>query len=630
VTGGANLTAADGGTQPVSAFEAARAVERLRGRRFLALGLMAVATLWSGIVVGVMVATYLAERAVTPPDPTTGLRRSPETDTLRSLHERLRQASGEAADAIKETIREEDQRVRTRFHTYRRRLYWGAWLLLVGLAGLVASARWYASLDPTKPMPKPLAERPDADAWLAARRRKLVAVGVVAGLVVLGLVVMGLTGGRSVPSPGGPSEPSEPALPVVDRAGFQDDWPRFRGPTGMGVVKEGDWPAEWDAASGKNLLWKTPVPARGKGSPVVWGNRIFLTGGSREKLVVMGFERKTGKLLWETPIESPLLAKKPAGGEGGLKVPEDTGYAAATPATDGHRVYVVFATADMAALDFDGKLLWQRPLGKPDNMYGMATSLVVHKDTVILQHDQGGDAEDKLSALLAFDGTTGKERWRTPRPVPNSWATPIIANTGSRAELLTSASPWLIGYDPDTGKELWRAEGVKGDVAPSPVFAGGLIMATSQYSRLVAIRAGGSGDVTQTHTAWEAEEGLSDAPSPTSDGKLLLQVNSGGRVTCYDVAKTKPPAEGAKWPSPALLWDQELDTEVWSSPSLVGKLVYLVDKKGKTFLFPLAEKYELKGTNALGEEVFASPAFGDGQIYHRTDKHLVCIGKKQP
>jgi hypothetical protein len=463
--GGRKLTSPDDQAQPSSPLEAASRAERLRGRRFVALALLGVATLFSGVVIGVMVTSLLAERANTPRDPETGERRPPETPALRLLKEQIGRSQGQATEALRKAIREEDQRLRARFFTYRRRMYWGAWLLLVGLVGVVASARWYASLDPKMPMPKPLAERPDADVWLRARRRSLVAVAVVAGILGASLLVMGLMGlmGHSKLPPHDEPSVTQTTTPVaVDRAGFQDDWPRFRGPTGMGIVAEGDWPTDWDAKSGRNILWKSElatlkggedgkqVVPYGRGSPVVWGNRIFLTGGDERKLEVFCYERKSGKLLWRTPVESPLLlamkSKPKTDDEDEFKVFEDTGYAAATPATDGRHVYVVFATADVAALDFGGKIVWQRHLGTPDNMYGMASSLVVHKNLLLLQHDQGGEEEDKLSALIAMDTSTGKTVWRAPRPVPNSWTTPIVVGTGSRTEVVTSANSWVIAF----------------------------------------------------------------------------------------------------------------------------------------------------------------------------------------
>jgi hypothetical protein len=640
--GGETLATSDEQTEDRTAFEAARERERLRARRFLALALLIVSALFSGIVVGVLVVTHVAEQAATPADPTTGEARPPESETLGALREQLKEAQGPAAAAIKQAIREEDQRLRTVYQTRRRRYTWGAWLLLVGLVGVVLSARWYASLDPEGRMPSRPSERPDAEEWRRKRRRRLIAIGAVGGVVIASLAIMGLMGGSSMP-PTEKAAPPKEVLPERDRAGFEDDWPRFRGPTGMGIVKNGAYPLYWDGESGANIVWKTPIPVLeehaprspgdsgvvpyGKSSPIMWGNTIFLTGGGAEKLEVFAYERKTGTLLWRTPIESPLLEKKPTEDEEPFRVMEDTGYAAGTPATDGRRVFAVFATADVAALDFEGNVLWVHHLGKPDNMYGMATSLVVYEDTVILQHDQGGDAMAKKSALIAFDAATGDIRWSTPRPVPNSWTTPIIVNTGSRTILVTSSSGWVIAYDPETGKELWRAEGVTGDVAPSPIYAGGLVFVTTQYSRLLAIRTGGTGDVTKTHTAWVGEDGMSDAASPVSDGQLFFQAHSSGFLTCYDVRETKPPDEWSKYPRGVLHWEKELDGEFWSSPTLVGELVYLTGRKGKTFIFPLAKEFKLKASNELGEEVFASPAFGDGQIIVRTGKHLLCIAK---
>ena len=618
-----------------------------------------VAALFCGVVVGVFVASQQAAGSQTPP----------ESEALAALKKAY--DKDKANEELKAAVRNEDLRLREAHLTARRRLAVGAYLLFVAAVGVVLCAKWYVSLDPAKPAPIALADRPDVATWLGTRRGTVIAVGGTGVALGFALLVFVFAGGRPFPRsdeamgaeasaarPKGAATAQAPRraasrkAPAIPRPRPEDQWPAFRGPTGMGLVAEGDWPTTWDGKTGQNILWRTPVDASGKGSPVIWGDRIFVTGGDRTKLEVLCFDRKTGKPLWRTPIKSPLLepkktAPKPKDDDEDeeddkrFKVFESTGYAAATPATDGERVYAVFATADIAALDLDGKIAWHHHLGKPDNDYGMASSLILHKGLVILLHDQGGDEEKMLSALIAFDGKTGKEAWRTKRPVVNSWTTPIIADTGQRLELITSANEWVISYNPDTGAELWRAEGVTGDVAPSPVYAAGLVYATNQYSLLVAIRTGGSGDVTKTHTAWEAEEGMSDASSPICDGKLYLQATSGGLLTCYEATKG----------SPNPLWEAEMDlvlekyykevvgkplperelsAEFWASPALVGNLVYLTAKDGRTYIFPLAEKFKLLGIPNLGEEVFASPAFLDGRIYFRTTKHLVCIAKGTP
>jgi outer membrane protein assembly factor BamB len=318
-------------------------------------------------------------------------------------------------------------------------------------------------------------------------------------------------------------------------------------------------------------------------------------------------------LLWRTTVAAP---GSPPPGE--IEVMEDTGYAAPTPATDGERVHAFFATADLVTLDRDGTVLWARNLGTPDNLYGIATSLLFAGDRLIVQFDQGRDPEEGLSVLLALDGRTGTTLWQTPRPVDNSWSTPVLVETDAGLELVTSGDPWVISYDPARGTERWRAQGLRGDVAPSPVVAGGFCVVTNEYATLLAIRLGGTGDVTATHIAWTATDDLSDAPCPVSDGTLLLQVHSSGVVTCYDLVTGE------------LQWDLgELPdgSSIWASPVLVGGDVFLFTEEGTTFRLPLtrsAPEPELVGQ--LGENVYGSPAYGDGCIYVRGETHLFCIG----
>ncbi len=295
---------------------------------------------------------------------------------------------------------------------------------------------------------------------------------------------------------------------------------------------------------------------------------------------------------------------------------EETGYAAPSPATDGKRVYVMYASADIAAVDFDGKVVWARNLGLPDNFYGMATSLLIHDERVLVQFDRGSSAEDNLSVLMALDVLTGRVIWSTGRPVDNGWSTPVLAHTETRVELLTSGDPWVIAYDPNTGAEFWRATGLSGDVAPSPVYANGLVFVTNEYAKTMAIRAGGSGDVTDTHVVWTSDEGLSDAASPIANGELLLQANSSGQITCFEASTGE------------VLWSQILQSEFWASPILVGDMVYLCGHDGKTYIFKLGREYSLIGTPDIGEPIFASPAFLDGQVFIRGMQHLFCIARQ--
>lgn len=577
--------------------------------RSLAVALMLVAALFSGVVMGIMIATHVSE----PPTP-------PDSPTLQSLRALLVKNPG--SEELKDALRQEDQRARQGFFTHRKRLAAGAWMLLVGLAATVICARWYAALDKKSPSPSTPAERADAVRWLAERRRRLIALGA-AGAVLLAVVfAFALAGGLATPAgvagppavagpAPAPTGGAEHAVPRPDATvSFKDNWPRFRGPDGTGVVKADDWPADWDAATGKNVLWRSQVPTPGNGSPLLWAGRVFLTGATADRQDVMCFDRTSGKLLWRTPVTAPRGDVTP----GDIKVIPETGYAASTPATDGERVYVTYASSDVAAVDFDGKLVWARNLGKPESAYGRATSLLVYQDKVIVQFDRGTEPEDSLSSMLALDAKSGQTVWSTPRPVRNCWCTPILVTVGDRTELVANGSPWVMGYDPQSGKELWRCGGMKLDVASSPTFAGGLVFVTNDGAKVLAIRPGGTGDVTATNVVWSAEDGMSDAASPVADDAFFLQVTSSGRVTCYDAKAGK------------LLWDHVLPGSLWASPTIAGKRVYLPGEDGKVYILDLADKFSLAATCDLGEPLRATPAFGDGHIYFRGKDSLFCIG----
>jgi outer membrane protein assembly factor BamB len=360
------------------------------------------------------------------------------------------------------------------------------------------------------------------------------------------------------------------------------------------------------------MLWKAAVPIFNPNSPIVWGNRVFLTGATAGNREVYCFDALSGRLLWQKPVNTP----EGSSGEPPTVSEESGSFAAATAATDGRRVYAIFATGDVAAFDFKGNLVWAINLGKPDNSYGHASSLEIYQDRLLVLFDQG-TGKDGKSKLLALDTLSGKTVWQSqPRPIPNSWASPILVNTGQRNLIVTCGNPLAIAYDPATGTELWRAQVLYGEITPSPIYANGLVLTAMEGEKLSAIRPDGVGDVTKTHVVWTADEGLPDIPSPLSDDQRIYLATSGGAVTCYD-AKT-----GKK------LWDKELEVSFKSSPSLAGNRVYLVADNGLTFVLHAGPEFKELARSDLGEEVLASPAFADGRIYIRGKQHLFCLGNK--
>jgi len=390
---------------------------------------------------------------------------------------------------------------------------------------------------------------------------------------------------------------------------YAANWPRFRGPDGSGVFAKGEVPLPCDVKTGANIAWIVEVPAPGFSSPVVWGERVFLSGGDAAKRTVMCFDANSGKLRWQREV--PKTAKSPEN----FEVPDQCGMAASTVATDGRRVFAIFADGDLAALTFDGEVAWSKSLGIPKNQYGHATSLLTWQDRVIVQFDQG-EADDKLSKIFAFDSATGAAVWEKPRPVGESWATPIAFDSAGGPQLLTLGNPWAISYSPKDGAELWRADCLDGEVTPSPVFAGGALFIISPTHALMSVRPDGHGDVTKTHVGWKAEDGIPDVTGPVTNGELIFVVDSAGMLTCYDAKN------GSKQ------WEHELGEEVAASPAIVGKRVCLFTKKGTLVAVDVGREFNESGRSRMGEPVFASPAFTPGKIFVRGAKHLICIGAK--
>ena len=420
-----------------------------------------------------------------------------------------------------------------------------------------------------------------------------------------------------------PTEPAAPPKPSADPAllkkplptiraslapGWQENWPRFRGPEGTGVAVDRKPPVKWDGAKGEGVLWKTAIPLPGWNSPIVWGNRVFLSGASAERREVYAFDLNTGAIVWKTVVPLPAGVPVP-------RVQADTGYAPSTLVTDGARICAMFVTGDVACLDMNGKLLWTRSLGPLDNPYGHATSLVIFGSGLIVQLDQG-HGDDGKSLVMALDLVSGKTVWQVKRDMGSSWSTPIVITVNGSEQLITTASPRVIAYDPHNGKELWRADVLGGEVAVSPVFGQGYVLVANQGSNSAAIRPDGTGDVTKTAVVWTAGDGLPDIASPVVFGDLMLLVMTEGWLTCVDIKTGKP------------AWDADLETTVRSSPVLADGRIYLTAADGVTYIMEAGRAFKMIAKCPLGEEVNATPAFVGSKILIRAKQHLYCIGAK--
>ena len=382
-------------------------------------------------------------------------------------------------------------------------------------------------------------------------------------------------------------------------------WPRWRGPSGQGVVDGSGYVDTWSETT--NVRWRTPVSGSGHSSPIVWGDQIFLTtsrdGGRR--LSLLSFRRSDGELLWETDAPDDRAAY----------VHNKNSPASATVTTDGERVYASFGSRGMLAVDFDGRIAWHRDLGRIDNYHGAAGSPLLYRDTVIIYQDQNRGA-----FVIALDTRTGETRWRTSRAASVGWGTPIAVTVGDHDELIVSSQRHVRSYDPTTGEELWNCGGNLFEVIPTPAVGHGLIFCSSgRAGPTLAIRPGGQGDVTDTHVAWKTTRGSPFVPSPLVYGDYLYLVNDmSSIITCLN-AKTGE-----------TVWQERLGRPrregISASPVVVDGKLFVTNDDGQTFVLKTGAEFELLHTNDIGTRMLASPALVDGIWYFRTSSDLLAIG----
>ena len=579
-------------------------VDPWRQAAWISGGVLLVFCLLTG---GLLVWNYLESRAFDPIN-------SPELTDLKAA---LTKDGGN--EALKKQIRGVDLELRQKLARRQELGREGAWLLLAGFGGLLLTAKWVTY---RKKLPRPPKKQ------ITLERQAHAGVKASCGLGVAGLMIFAaisfwsahspsalgpelLKTAQAAPAPAPAPAPVAPTTPFPTPEEIQGNWPRFRGPSGSGASTDTNVPASWNVQTGENIVWKTAVPIFGPNSPVIWGNRLFLTGATAKKCEFYCFDVASGKLVWQTALD-----KLPGESDEAPAVSEDTGgYSSSTAVTDGRRVYGIFANGNLAAVDYAGKVVWAQNLGKPDNSYGHASSLEMYQDRVLVLYDQGTAKENK-SKLLAFDSATGKKAWESqPRPVPNSWASPILIHAANREQVITCGNPWVIAYNPADGIEIWRAKVLYGEVTPSPIFAAGLVLTAMEGEKLSAIKPDGTGDVTKTHLAWSADEGLPDITSPVSDGARVYLTTSSGLLTCYGIQ------DGKK------VYEKELEVGFKSSPAIAGSQLYLGTDKGVFIVAQTGPEYKELSRPDMGEEILASPAFLPGRMFVRGKAHLFCIGK---
>jgi len=374
----------------------------------------------------------------------------------------------------------------------------------------------------------------------------------------------------------------------------------FRGNHGSAYTAAKGVPVKWDLASGNNILWRAKIPRKGYNSPVINGNKVFITGADSEARELYCYELSSGNLLWK------LAATNVPGSPSQMpETTEDTGLAASTVATNGKQVCAIFGSGDIIGADMEGKRLWSKNLGVPENHYGYASSLLAFGNSVIIQYHNSNTKK-----IISLDMATGREQWSRTGNDKISWSSPIIIYVDRKPQLIVMGNPAIASYNPNNGEQLWRVGGMSGEVGASPCSAGNIVFGASEYARLVAI------DAATGEELWEADDYLTETPSPVATRDNLFVVTSDGTIAVYDTKTGE------------LKNTKELATTIVSSPVISEGKIYLISEKGRVYILSANPNLGVVSSFDTGEKTYATPAFTDGKVVVRTEETIYCAAAK--
>jgi len=387
-----------------------------------------------------------------------------------------------------------------------------------------------------------------------------------------------------------------------------ENWPSWRGPRGDGTSIEKGFPLTWSPT--ENIAWKTPIPGTGHSSPIVWGDRVFVSScvEKEENRILVCVDRTNGNIVWDKVVLKSPLEKKH-----GLN-----SYASSTPATDGKYVYVTFFDKPkmvVVCYDFDGREIWRKSPGEFKSQHGFCSPPILYENMVIINGDQ-----DALAYVVALDKATGEEKWRTDRPNrTRSYCPPLIVEAAGKKQMVMTGSKSVASYDPNTGKQIWVMDGPTEQFVASMVYHKDLFFLTAGFPtyHLMAIKPDGVGKISKSHEVWHHTKGAGYVPSPIAFGENLFNVTDAGVACCVNCEKGD------------FRWMERLGSHHSASPVVSSDgILYFTDDDGTTFVLKATSEFAVMHKNKLGEKCFASPAMADGQIFLRGTNHLFCIGKK--
>jgi outer membrane protein assembly factor BamB len=495
-------------------------------------------------------------------------------------------------------VRAMDLMARKAYFSSRWQVETGTYLLLAGAVVFIFCQRLisdHKKLNPVIPGTKP-----DSYNQQKRTRKYLLASTTVISITAL---VASIFLRAELPDPSSQSpkvsgvpEKSNESAPEPDKTNY----PFFRGQDSRGIAGGKGYPTNWNGESGENIDWKIQLPKPGKSSPVIWDDKIFVTGAEGMVCEIYCINKKTGEIIWtgsgsNIPGEPEVLPK----------MDQDAGLAVSTVATDGESVCAVFANGNLVCFNSDGKQKWAKNIGVPESSYGYASSLLIYKNLLIIQFD----SNSKIS-LIGIDLESGEQVWETIRQGRPVWSSPVLAYFNGQPQIIINGNPFVSSFNAETGKQLWAVECMSGDVAPSVAVNSTMAFAVTDYAKLVAINPG-----TAAAIAWEDNTYTPDVSSPVATDEFLFVSTGNGDVVCYNSAKGDT------------LWTHYFQDQFYASPIISEDMLYLLDRSGVMHIVKAGAEFQLIAEAALGESADCTPAFSDKKIYLRGKKNFYCISK---
>jgi hypothetical protein len=509
-----------------------------------------------------------------------------------------------------------DLMARKAYFASRRQVETGSYLLIAGAIVFILCQRLIAGNEKVTPAVPGM--KPDQAASQNRHRKYLLAT---ASIVTIGAIVASFILRSNLPdlrtsrqaqndeeikaaeSKDGTARNKSESEIIVPRDEFVPDatnYPFFRGQDGRGIAGGSGYPVEWNGETGANIKWKIRVPNTGKSSPVIWGDKLFITGAEGMQGEVYCIDKNTGNILWTGSVSG--IQGEPS------VLPEmdsEAGLAVSSAATNGKAVCAIFANGNLICFDLNGNKMWAINVGSLSNVYGYSCSLILYENTLIVQHDS-----DQRLSMMGFDINSGKMLWETPRRGRPVWSSPVIGTFNGKPQVVINGNPAVTAFDPVDGKELWSVDCLTGDVAPSLAVNSTLVYAVTDYAKLAAVKPG-----TGASIVWADNTYTSEASSPVANNEILVIATGYGDVACYNAQKGDT------------LWTHYFMEPFYASPVIADGKVYLLDRSGTMHVVKAAGEFELISVSPLGEPADCTPAFSDKNIYIRGKNNLYCISQ---